>query len=313
MDTKNQLQLKQTTELQTELQAESPILGEWVSVLAQYRLHLLDSDKARRTVEAYIPWVKSFLSWATDEMRLSISPDSPSFMPRDLSAYRESLSSRGFAPQTINQALAAIKSFSHWQVEAGISPHHWAGKTKLIRVSRLPKLGLTRPQFHKIMRYIESGESSPRERTMMALLLGCGLRKEESVEVLSRDITLRASGQRASGIVWVRAGKGLASREVPFWGWVHTFLSEAKSSTPSDERVLPITTSGAYKLLHRMAGRCGVDGVYPHLLRRTYGQILRTKYPIETVKRYLGHTSLDVTAIYTEVPDGDMGEVPELW
>jgi site-specific recombinase XerD len=55
----------------------------------------------------------------------------------------------------------------------------------------------------------------------------------------------------------------------------------------------------------------GLEGLHPHMLRRTYGQIRRASgASIEVVAREMGHASIDTTVRYT-MPIGDTWDVVE--
>jgi len=232
----------------------------------------------------------------------------------------------GLAPSTVNQHLSAIKTFSKWQVETGQVEADWASAAKLINVQYAAKMGLNKREYHLLMRQVESDACSITNQAVFALLLGCGLRREEAPYVLCSDLTFHPSPVKPTGMVWVRSGKGNQAREVPFQGWVYTTLFAAVGAaihansigvvgtTDHENRIklLQLRGEGIRAVVEKWGKRAGLD-LHCHLLRRTFGQSMRKTRSIETVKRLMGHSKLDTTAQYTETPDGTYDDVPDLY
>ncbi len=189
---------------------------------------------------------------------------------------------------------------------------------KLINIQYGVKMGLTKREYHLLMRQVESDVCSITDKAVFALLLGCGLRREAAPDVLLTDLTFRPSPINPTGMVWVRDGKGGRAREVPFQGWVYDMLKAASdvrqenTVTTNRSPLLNLKGEGVRAVVERWGKRAGLD-LHCHLLRRTFGQSMRKTRSIETVKRLMGHSKLDTTAQYTETPDGTYDDVPDLY
>lgn len=282
-------------------------------VLALFSAYLFDHDYSPRTTARYAGVLSSFYSWLHFQLGLGATADLPLPLPRDLSSYRAYMLERGSSPATINQSLSALKTYANWQVETGQIEHNWAQAAKLLSIQYAPKQGLTKQEYHKLMRQIDTLQTPSRTKAVFALLLGCGLRREEAISVRVRDVTFKtaAGTGRQSGMVWVRAGKGLGAREVPFGGWVYLALKEQSKDKEAGELLLGLKAAGVRDVVERWGKKAEIEGLHPHRLRRAYGQMQRANRPIETVKRLLGHKRLDTTAIYTETPSGDFEDTPK--
>lgn len=299
------MEVEVTTEAATEILATSTLLS-----LSLFGTHLRDNDYSLRTVNRYVSCVEDFHTWLSGVLGPGSENLSPA--PRDASAYRAHMLGRGLAPSTVNQALAAIKAYSHWQVEIGVTDRDWADKVKMIAVQYAPKMGLTRNDYHRLLRVLED-VATRRDMAAFALMLGCGLRREEASEVLVKDLVFDA-GVRRSGQLWVRGGKGMQAREIPLalcTSWAVTALKQAVVGEEPDGTLLGLTESGVRALVVRWSGRVHLP-MSPHLLRRTFGQMQRKERPIETVRRLMGHRSLETTAIYTDTPEGNFEDTPAL-
>lgn len=60
-------------------------------------------------------------------------------------------------------------------------------------------------------------------------------------------------------------------------------------------------------IIRRIGKRAGVENVHPHRFRRTGATMaLRTGMPITTVSKLLGHSSIETTQIYLDIPDAEL-------
>lgn len=147
-----------------------------------------------------------------------------------------------------------------------------------------------------------------RNRALMAVMYGSGLRCAEALALKPSDVDLE------SGWVRVLHGKGDASRTVGIDGgcivhvvrWVET---RRALGVPSRGRRLFCTLSGGPvdpRYVRAMVARYGVRAgiekrVHPHGLRHTYAvELERSGFTVSEIQRLLGHKSLDTTATYLD-------------
>src|SRR6202521_3684445 len=139
-------------------------------------LNSLTSPGSRRV---YRYAIEQFIAWYCSEPRLA-------FNRIVVVRYRMYLEGRGLAANTINQQLAAVRRLAHEAADAGLlSPELAAG---IARVKGVKQLGhrsgnwVSLDQSSEVLKHA-SGDSlrARRDYAMLAMLLGCGLRRSELV------------------------------------------------------------------------------------------------------------------------------------
>ena len=148
-----------------------------------------------------------------------------------------------------------------------------------------------------------------RDRAMLELLYGSGLRVSELVSLTLQQVDLEGN------YLTVR-GKGSKVRLVPFGRWarerLQRYLSEVRprfmTRGYSDYVFLtrlgkPITRQGFWKLLRGYALRAGLQHrVTPHTLRHSFAtHLLEGGADLRAVQSMLGHSDISTTQIYTHV------------
>ena len=174
-------------------------------------LNSLTSASGQRTYEHAI---REFVAWYCSEPRLA-------FNRTVVLRYRIHLEQRHYAPATINLRLAAVRRIAYEAADAGLlSPELAAGIRRVKGVRRLGvRLGnwLTPEQGRRLLEHsMPSTPRALRDHAMVAMLIGCGLRRAELLA-----LTLESVQQREEH--WVIAdlvGKGGHVRTVPIPGWV---------------------------------------------------------------------------------------------
>jgi len=143
-----------------------------------------------------------------------------------------------------------------------------------------------------------------RNRVMVELLLGAGLRVSEVCDLKPGDIRWE------SGIVEVHDGKGKRDRNVPVGSELMGWLRAWQARRPSGYRFFctlqcdPIRPRYVQAMVKRAAVRAGVDPgrVTPHVFRHTFASgLLEHGFNIREVQFMLGHSSVSTTQIYTHV------------
>src|SRR5215210_5888197 len=175
----------------------------------------LTSASAQRTYEHAI---REFVAWYCSEPRLA-------FNRTVVLRYRIHLEQRHYAPATINLRLAAVRRIAYEAADAGLlSPELAAGIRRVKGVRRLGvRLGnwLTAEQGRRLLR--TEGPLTLRglrDHAMLALLLGCGLRRGEVLALELQWVQQRDEH-------WVIAdllGKAGHVRTVPMPHWVKANL-----------------------------------------------------------------------------------------
>jgi integrase/recombinase XerD len=153
-----------------------------------------------------------------------------------------------------------------------------------------------------------------RDRAMLAVYYGCGLRLHEGASLEVRDILLDR------GIVHVRKGKGYKERFVPLAlagkKTLAQYLANGRPELMQERRTealfigagkgLPMHTQSLYIRIKALAVKAGIKKkVGAHTLRHSIAtHLLGSGMKLERIKDFLGHDSLDSTQIYTHLVNG---------
>lgn len=147
---------------------------------------------------------------------------------------------------------------------------------------------------------------SHRDRSLLGLMLYCGLRVSEAVGVRPQDIDWE---EQFVKVRWETA-KGSKERTVPLPVMQPsdddeppTFLESLNlmvQGRPADEQIFDLTSGGTYKMLQRYLRDAGITiAVNCHDLRHTFAvHCLRSGVNLRNIQIWLGHAKLDTTAKY---------------
>lgn len=146
-----------------------------------------------------------------------------------------------------------------------------------------------------------------RDRTMLEVMYGAGLRLSELVGLDVRHLDLN------TGEVWVM-GKGSKERRVPMGktavSWLQRWLEMRELYDPEDDAVFISTQSGkrisnrnVQKRFEQWGIKQGVNShINPHKLRHSFAtHILESSGNLRGVQELLGHANLSTTQIYTHL------------
>ena len=266
-------------------------------------LNSLTSASGQRTYEHAI---REFVAWYCSEPRLA-------FNRTVVLRYRIHLEQRHYAPATINLRLAAVRRIAYEAADAGLlSPELAAGIRRVKGVRRLGvRLGnwLTPEQGRRLLeRSTPSTPRALRDHAMVAMLIGCGLRRAELLA-----LTLESVQQREEH--WVIAdlvGKGGHVRTVPIPGWVKDAVDAWTDAVDMTHGPVfrAINKAGRvwgdgmspkvlWDVVRAAAGRAGIEKLAPHDLRRTCARLCHLAGgELDQIRFLLGHVSIQTTERY---------------
>lgn len=150
---------------------------------------VLSSLTSRSGQRTYDHAIREFVAWYCSEPRLA-------FNRTVVLRYRIHLEQRQYAPATINLRLAAVRRVAYEAADAGLlSPELAAGIRRAKGVRRLGvRLGnwLTPEQGRRLLEYPEPATPRQlRDHAMLAMLIGCGLRRGELLALTLESIQQR--------------------------------------------------------------------------------------------------------------------------
>lgn len=222
----------------------------------------------------------------------------------------------GLAQATAQRRLSSLRSFLRFLKRRGVGPTADLPATGGFKKRRpLPK-ALDLEQIQSILDAPDlSTPEGIRDRALMEIIYGAGLRVSEAVGLSLAEIDLESGSIRVTG-------KRSKTRWIPLPAgtleWVRMYLEVSRPELlkkPSNlfilsDRGLPMLRQTAYKRLEEIARRVGLkQGISPHVLRHTYAvHLLKGGADLRAVQELLGHESIATTQVYTQL---DLEEVQQ--
>jgi integrase/recombinase XerD len=215
--------------------------------------------------------------------------------------------------------LFILRRFFAFLEKRGVILRNPATDLVLPKVDSLPRLVLTPRQAEKLMNAPLLGTADgQRDRALLEVLYGCGLRRGECLRLDLSDVDLHQK------VLLVRNAKGKKDRIVPLPGRaaiaLDLYLREGRPRLERDpwERALflscnsdapgrRLARNSMNLIVERHAKAAGLKGVHPHALRHSCAtHMLRGGADLRHVQQLLGHSHINSTTIYTRVAADDL-------
>jgi integrase/recombinase XerD len=290
--------------------SSSPVLPDDVVrafLLEQFRDFLtLEQGVSPLTDEAYGRDVARFAIYA--KIKGAASP--VDVVARTLREYIYHLKDLGLAPSSIRRNVSAVRTYFKFLVGEGHvvrdpsdrleTPKRWRTLPDVLTVDEASRL-LAAPTLDEPLAF--------RDRAMLELAYGAGLRVSEWITLAVRDVLFDDALVRVFG-------KGNKERLVPIGrsaiGAVAIYLRELRPKLEKgsgkgilflNARGKPLTRMGAWKILQRHVQTAGLTKrVTPHTLRHSFAtHLLENGADLRAVQEMLGHVDISTTQIYTHV------------
>jgi site-specific recombinase XerD len=277
--------------------------------LGRIKALVLDSVTSIHTRRAYDKALNDFLAWGRTE-----APGG--FNKAAVQRYARRLEEQGLAASTINVRLTAVRRLAAEATDNGLlDPGLAAG---ISRVKGAKQQGtrtgnwLTVEQAERLINTPDTSRlKGKRDRALLAVLIGCGLRRSEVSDLTFEHIQQR-DGRWA--IVDLH-GKGNRIRTAPMPSWTKVAIdgwSEAAQINTgrvfrpmnnrhqlTDEVLLP---QNIMEAVAKYGKQIGVAQLAPHDLRRTFAKLAhRGRAALEQIQLSLGHASIVTTERYLGV------------
>jgi len=209
---------------------------------------VLDSLRSPESKRGYRHAIDEFIQWYCSEPRLS-------FNKVVVTRFRIALENRRLAAGTINGRLAAVRRLAYEAADAGLlSPELAAG---IRRVKGVKKLGvrlenwLTAEEARQLWQAPDANTlKGKRDRAILAVLLGCGLRRRELTDL---DFTHLQQREEHWAIVDL-VGKGGHIRTVPVPSWVNDCRRLGRGRRTPNGQAIPLRLPG-WQVLERGCDR----------------------------------------------------------
>ncbi len=219
---------------------------------------------------------------------------------------------RGLGKTSVARHLAAVRSLYKWLAREGKVKQNPAS---LVSTPKLPKKLPRVPTIEEVNNVLdgelpETAAFVERDKTILELLYGCGLRNSELIGINLDDI------HWSNETILVR-GKGRKERMVPFGDTaaeaIREYLSKRKELLSAKKRTTPallvnlrgqrLTTRSVGRIVKHIAVSKGLSpDVHPHTLRHAFGtHLLEEGADLRAIQEMLGHERLSTTQRYTQL------------
>jgi len=237
----------------------------------------------------------------------------PGFTKATVSSWRVALEARGLGAVSINVRITAVRKLAVEAADNGLlAPELANGITRVKGVaSKGVRLGnwLSLRQAQALLNAPDIATvKGMRDRAIIAVLLGCGLRRSEVAALTTEHIQQR-DGRWCIVDLFGKHGR---VRTVPMPVWVKVAIDAwtALVNVSSGYVFRPVNRgdqtvgerlSGkvVWQLLRPYASAAGVPGIAPHDCRRTAAKLCRAAGgELEQIQLLLGHASVQTTERY---------------
>lgn len=264
--------------------------------LQHFEVYLGDRDRAQVDVAAVTPYdINGYLSLLGQSRRFE---GHPSIKPRGR-----------LSPYTISQHYRVLKTLFNWARNMELVAD---SPMRKVEKPRVPDEEMPVLEDEEVVRLLEAidmkRENGLRNVAIVALLLDTGLRRGEVIHLACHELDLERREVR------VKRGKGGKNRTVPLLDAVKVLATYLKARPSLDSGGLFLTKSGeplkgdgVQSMLRRLGEKAGVQHCNAHTFRHTFARnYLRRGGDVETLRRIMGHKSIETTRRYLNLVIDDV-------
>ncbi len=279
----------------------------WQQAKGQFQSYLrLERGLAENSWKAYLRDFKHLETAATLDGKYPIQIEL-----ENLGRYLSDLQNNGQSTRSLARIISAWRSFFEWMCLEG---HMENNPAKLLDI---PRLGLYFPEvlsFEEIEDIVNAIDLSKKEghrnRAIIEVLYGCGLRVSELTSLNMNDLFLDDSFIKVNG-------KGQKERLVPInqtaINYLKLYLNESRLHYPVQSkfqnqvflnlRGQVISRVSVFLLVKQLAEKAGIKkDISPHTFRHSFAtHLVKNGADLRIVQELLGHESILTTEIYTHL------------
>lgn len=276
-------------------------------LLADFRYHLkIERSCSPNTVEGYVADARDFLEW--------VQCNAEDVNPEDIVLYLEnrrvekSGANEGgeLSKRSQSRILSSLKSFFNFLVVEGFMADNPCDRLSSPKLGRYLPQVLSVDEVSSLIESVDTGNwMGLRDRAMLEVLYGCGLRVSEAAALQISHIYFDEEFVRI-------VGKGDKERLVPIGQMaldaISSYLSARPSQFDSDTLFLnrfgnPMSRVAIFNMIKRQAVLAGITKtISPHSLRHSFAtHLVENGADLRQVQQMLGHESILTTEIYTHL------------
>ena len=281
----------------------------WSEVIENYANYLrFEKNASENTIEAYVSDLQKLQNFAEQNLA-SVTPITISY--EHLQEFLYQVSKINYSERTQARWISSIKGFFSFLLEDELREDNPSA------LLETPKLGLYLPDtlsLEEIEKLIsatdENTDLAKRNRCMIEVLYGCGLRVSELTELQISNINFKENYLKIQG-------KGDKVRFVPLADYTADFIKNYINNIRSKQKINPkhsdilflnsrgtqISRQMVFLIIKEIVRKAGIQkNISPHTFRHSFAtHLLQNGADLRFIQEMLGHSSITTTEIYTHL------------
>ncbi len=288
----------------------------WSEAIENYANYLrFEKNASENTIEAYVSDLQKLQDFAEQNL-MNITPIIISY--EHLQEFLYQISKINYSERTQARWISSIKGFFSFLLEDELREDNPSA------LLETPKLGLYLPDtlsLEEIEKLISATEENTdlakRNRCMIEVLYGCGLRVSELTELQISNINFKENYLKIQG-------KGDKVRFVPLADYTADFIKNYINNIRSKQKINPkhsdilfLNSRGAqisrqmvFLIIKEIVRKAGIQkNISPHTFRHSFAtHLLQNGADLRFIQEMLGHSSITTTEIYTHLNTEELHE-----
>jgi len=288
----------------------------WSEAIENYANYLrFEKNASENTIEAYVSDLQKLQDFAEQNL-MNITPITISY--EHLQEFLYQVSKINYSERTQARWISSIKGFFSFLLEDELREDNPSA------LLETPKLGLYLPDtlsLEEIEKLIsatdENTDLAKRNRCMIEVLYGCGLRVSELTELQISNINFKENYLKIQG-------KGDKVRFVPLADYTADFIKNYINNIRSKQKINPkhsdilfLNSRGAqisrqmvFLIIKEIVRKANIQkNISPHTFRHSFAtHLLQNGADLRFIQEMLGHSSITTTEIYTHLNTEELHE-----
>ena len=288
----------------------------WSEAIENYANYLrFEKNASENTIEAYVSDLQKLQNFAEQNLA-SVTPITISY--EYLQEFLYQVSKINYSERTQARWISSIKGFFSFLLEDELREDNPSA------LLETPKLGLYLPDtlsLEEIEKLISATEENTdlakRNRCMIEVLYGCGLRVSELTELQISNINFKENYLKIQG-------KGDKVRFVPLADYTADFIKNYINNIRSKQKINPkhsdilfLNSRGAqisrqmvFLIIKEIVRKADIQkNISPHTFRHSFAtHLLQNGADLRFIQEMLGHSSITTTEIYTHLNTEELHE-----
>ena len=288
----------------------------WNEAIENYANYLrFEKNASENTIEAYVSDLQKLQDFAEQNL-MNITPITISY--GHLQEFLYQVSKINYSERTQARWISSIKGFFSFLLEDELREDNPSA------LLETPKLGLYLPDtlsLEEIEKLIsatdENTDLAKRNRCMIEVLYGCGLRVSELTELQISNINFKENYLKIQG-------KGDKVRFVPLADYTADFIKNYINNIRSKQKINPkysdilfLNSRGVqssrqmvFLIIKEIVRKAGIQkNISPHTFRHSFAtHLLQNGADLRFIQEMLGHSSITTTEIYTHLNTEELHE-----